>query len=534
MIGNDNAFVNQAADAAARTLTENGANAYRTTQSALVDLFASIGALRESNRMQFGRFTDMLDLSAAEDATTLAKILFYARDIRGGLGERQVFRDALEHCAKNHPEVIRPNLRKIPEYGRWDDLLALIGTPLEDEMWAFITETIKDDMCQIENGKPVSLLGKWLPSADTSSRETRKMGCYAAKKLGYTAHDYKRMVKLLRKHLPITETQISSNKWDEVKYPGVPSNAMMKYNKAFARHDAERFAQYVNDVKAGKTKINASTLYPYEIVEKVRYDKDADIYKEMWKHLPNYVDGVNDYLIIADTSGSMMGRPMDTAVGLALYFAERNKGAFKDMFLTFSSTPEFVQVPRALPLDRRICTVMNARWGGSTNLQAAFQLILDTAKKGNVPAKDMPKSLIIITDMEFDACVEATPAEPDKPATVTRILVDPMSGLRYSVEVPAPYTPPRRMRADCTFFESMQKMYAEAGYEMPNVVFWNVNSRNSTVHTKADTPNVQLVSGSSPSVFRSLTECLTMTPYEAMLKILSVDRYKDIVAGTIG
>jgi hypothetical protein len=254
----------------------------------------------------------------------------------------------------------------------------------------------------------------------------------------------------------------------------------------------------------------------------------------MWKHLPNYVDGENDYLIIADTSGSMMGRPMDTAVGLALYFAERNQGAFKDMFLTFSSTPEFVQVPRALPLDRRICTVMNARWGGSTNLQAAFQLILDTAKKGNVPAKDMPKSLIIITDMEFDACVEATPPEPDKPATVTKILVDPLSGLRYSVEVPAPYTPPRRMRADCTFFESMQKMYAEAGYEMPNVVFWNVNSRNSTVHTKADTPNVQLVSGSSPSVFRSLTECLTMTPYEAMLKILSVDRYKDIVAGTIG
>ena len=535
MIGN-NVFAAKAKEAATKTLTENGATAYSTTDSSLVDLFSAIGALRSRtgiiNPDNLARLERLIDGACAENPDILAKMIFYARDVRGGLGERQIFRDAAEYCAVNHPEIVRANLELIPEYGRWDDLFTFINTPLEDEMWAFVKRTIEADKEAVAAGKGTTLLPKWLPSADTSSKATRALGCYAAKKLGMRVYDYKRMVKALRRGMIITETQMSSNKWGEIKYPGVPSQAMAKYSNAFGRHDSDRFGAYIGDVKEGKQKINASTLYPYEIIEKLMrsYGEDEKgVCEELWKHLPNYVEGENNYLIMADTSGSMRGRPINTAIGLAIYFAERNKGPFSDMFMTFSSQPAFIGIPRNASLWEKITTVANGPWQQSTNLEAAFRLILETAKKANARPEDIPKSLIIISDMEFDQCTYAS--NPVQPQMVTKQLVDPLSGLRYTVQVPAynqSYSSYKQL--DDTFFQTMEKMFADAGYRMPNIVFWNVDSRHDTVHVKKDTPAVQLVSGQSPSVFRSMTQCLTMTPYEAMMRILDVPRYAAVRA----
>lgn len=478
----------------AHTYTENGACALNTTGGSLVDLFATVGALRSAEE---NRIHTLFSEAANEDLLMATKIAFYARDIRGGLGERQTFRTLLQYMAENYPQALRPNLDLIGVYGRYDDLYCLIGTPLEDDMWASMKKQFEEDLVNMQIGNAVSLLGKWVKTADASSAKTRELGILTAQKLGYSVREYKRCYRALRRHIGVVEQLMSRGKWDEIIYPEVSSRAMMIYRNAFQRHDGERFNGYLSSLARGEEKINAGVLYPYDLVEKYadkwwEFDcqKDA-VVEELWKNLPDYVGGEHNAMVIADTSGSMMGRPMASALGLAVYFAERNKGAYHNLFMEFSSQSK-VHKLRGNSLLEKLKNVMNdSEWGGSTNLHGAFKKVLRIAIENDVPQNEMPKSLIVISDMEIDYCGDD----------------------------------------NWDFYESVKQEYAKHGYEIPEIIFWNVYSRCDTFLADANRKGVQLVSGQSASTFRTLMSSIGLTAYELMEKTINSERYAPITIG---
>jgi hypothetical protein len=470
------------------TVTENGQRALNSTGNNCLDFFAVAGALRQADK---DRITRLFEDAYNEDALLATKTLFYLRDVRGGLGERDTFRTILNYASDNHPEAIIKNLKLIAEFGRWDDLYSLVGTYLEDAMWALIKEQLDKDITNMYAKKPVSLLAKWLKTADASSENTRKQGINTAIKLGYKVYDYKRIIKALRKYIDVTEVKMSQNKWDEINYSAVPSKAMTNYRNAFYRHDEEGFRDYTNKVVRGEEKINASTLYPYDIIEKFIYynmngidDNENKILNAQWNALPNYVEEGN-VIVMADTSGSMTGRPLNTAISLAIYFAQRNTGAYHNLWMSFSRNPKFHKI-KGKGLEQIIKSIDYRDWEMNTDLNKAMEKILEVAIKNHVAPEDLPKSLVVISDMEIDACTGEL------------------------------------------FHDHLVEMYEKAGYVLPNIIFWNVQSRHDTLHADAKRRGVQLVSGSSPSVFAHTMKIIDMTPVEAMLEILNSERYSCI------
>ncbi len=464
--------------------TENGAWAKSTTGSYLLDFFSMIGAAR---RRREDEITHMFDMAFEEDPLGAMKCLFYTRDIRGGLGERKVFRILLEHIANTYPEFIKVNLELIPEYGRWDDLYSLMPTPLEEDMCRLIRSQLDKDIQNMKDGKPISLLSKWLKKADSKNVETKMLGIYTAAKLGFTVYDYKRISNKLRRYLKVVEQTMSERRWGDIEYPSVPSKAMMNYRGAFYRHDEERFKTYLDDVASGKKKINAGTLYPYDIIEKILYrNEDNKVLEIQWENLPNYVNDLNA-LVMADVSGSMYGRPMATSIGLALYFAERNVGAYHNLFMTFSSEPQVVEV-KGKTITDKVRHIAQADWGMSTDLSKAFMKILKIAVENKCTQEEMPKALIIISDMEIDRCTDTNERE--------------------------------------LFYDTMSKKFEEAGYCMPNVIFWNVDSRHNTFLADGKAKGVQLLSGSSVHTFRNLVDSFDKTPVEMMYEVLNSERYE--------
>ena len=486
------------------TRTENGAVALNTTGTACLDLFGTIGALRKADE---DRITSLFEEAYKENPLLATKILFYARDIRGdkettGLGERRVFRIILKYAALHHPECIRPNLDLIGIYGRYDDLYELIGTPLEDDMWVAMKKQFEEDKINLEKGNVISLLAKWIKTADASSEKTRKLGIKTAHNLGYSVFEFKRIVRAMRKHIGVVEGLMSTNQWDKIKYSEVPSRAMMIYRNAFKKHDEERFTQFAQKAVIGEEKINSATLYPYDIIEKYSsegywsrnyYDgsrlskTEENILQAQWDALPNYVEAGTNAIVIADTSGSMCGRPMDTAVGLAIYFAQRNTGVYHNLWMNFSSSPSY-QTIKGKTLKQILSNINYNNWSGSTNCAAAFELILNVAIKNHVPVNEMPKSLIIISDMEFDWC----------------------GGQNW------------------TFYEEMRARFAQYGYEIPTIVFWNVDSRNDVFHADAKRKGVILCSGQSAGTFKNLIGSIGMTPIEFMNKCILSTRYEPV------
>jgi hypothetical protein len=473
------------------TRTENGAVALNTTGSKLLDFYATAGALRGADELRIQRlFADAYN----EDALLATKIAFYARDVRGGLGERQTFRTIIRYMAEYHPECLRPNLDLIGVYGRYDDMYSLIGTPLEKDMWAAMEKQFKEDLENLHADKAVSLLAKWIKTADASSKETRKLGIRTAQELGYPVYNFKRMVRALRRKIGVIESLMSAGRWNEIEYSEVPSRAMMVYRNAFQRHDEIRFEKYLDKAVKGEEKINSSTLYPYDLIEKIihygwhRLSAENDKTVEaQWKQLPNYVEEGTNAIVIADTSGSMEGRPLNSAVGLAIYFAERNKGAYHNLFMSFSTNPKFHEI-KGETLAQKVASIDASDWMNNTDLKKAFQLVLDTAVSNNVPQDEMPKSIIVISDMEIDHCDNR----------------------------------------EWTFYDLMEQRFAVHGYQIPNIVFWNVASRNDVFHADSKRKGVQLVSGQSASTFKSLMSCVGMTPVEAMLKTINSERYDAI------
>lgn len=490
------------------SLTENGAIALKSTKSPLLDLFGVLGGLRTKPELNVeNMFKNALD----EDRLLATKMMFYARNVRGGLGERKVFRTMLKFMGDNYPDVMASNIDLVGIFGRWDDLYALVGTKVEDFMWKFIGEQLREDLEDCRAGRSTSLMAKWLKSINTSSKESNRLGRLTASKLGLSLSEYRHELSFLRGYIRVTEVAMSKNAWAEIDYEAVPSLAMKNYRSAFGKHDGERFTAYIESVTKGEKKINASTLYPYDLllagklsaVSSLRrtyghftINNDA-VLEAQWKALPNYIEGDNNILVMGDTSGSMTSdgmKPLATSIGLSIYFAERNKGAFKDTFMTFSATPSVVRL-NGSTLKEKIESIPSIV--ANTNLELAFDLILKIGVDNHLPADQMPKSLVIISDMQFD---QAT-----------------MQYVSYRTQLNS-----------MSFYDSMVEKFEAKGYTMPNVVFWNVGSYSNTYTTDKNRKGVQIFSGFSQAIFKSVLASLGKTPYEAMLTTLNDPMY-DVV-----
>ena len=475
-----------------KTVTENGAATHITTESDCLDLFATIGALRrESDSEIVTRFIR----AYSENKDIAMKLLFFARDIRGGLGERRVFKVILNWLANNEPKTVRKNLEYVAEYGRFDDLLCLMSTACEKDMLDVLKAQFEADNNALKNGGEVSLLAKWLPSVNASSTETVLYAKKIAKHFGLNDVSYRKALVALRAHIRIIENNLREKDYS-FDYAKQPSKAMYKYRKAFIRNDGERYSQFLDKVTTGEAKLHASILMPYEIItpffRRNVSDEERKAINTTWISQEDFGDTENALAVI-DGSGSMYGgadpMPATVALSLGIYFAERNKGAFKNHFITFSENPQLVEIKGEDILDKvRYCHGFNEV--ANTNIQKVFELILDAAKKNSVPQDELPKKLYIISDMEFDYCAED---------------------------------------ASITNFEYAGKLFAEAGYTLPEIVFWNVASRNRQQPVTRNEQGVALVSGCTPRLF-SMVASGTMNPYAFMLEVVESERYAKIVA----
>jgi len=489
-------FVNAMESANNWKLTENEADALRSTTNDLLDLFATIGALRTRDEQDI---ESMFSKAFTEDKLLATKMSFYARNVRGGLGERHTARVIWKWLAKIYPDVMKKNLEFVPSFGRWDDMYEFVGTPAENMAWTLIRAQWNADVKADIAGENVSLLAKWLKSVNTSSKESNKLGKLTAQKIGITEKAYRKGLSKLRAKIAIVEKAMSAGDWSAIKYEGVPSKAMTNYRKAFRKHDEDGFTVYMEKVAKGEAKINASTLFPYDIIEKVMYrSENSDVLEAQWKALPNYVEGENNVLVVADVSGSMEGRPMATSVGLAMYFAERNHGVFKDKFITFSGAPDFVTL-KGNTLYERVQNAKGAHWDMNTDIEKVFKLVLDAAVDNKLSQEDLPKAIVIISDMEFDASQE-----------------DNYGGNSYGGH--------GSRKVKKYQYQQMKEWFASFGYELPRIVYWNVEARQNTFHAMPQ-DGVQFASGQATSVFKSICKNAELSAYELMIEELSAPAY---------
>jgi len=475
-----------------RTMTENGAATLQTTGSDCVDLFATIGALRSAGEQEIiTRFVR----AYAEDPDLAMKMLFYSRDVRGGLGERRVFRVILRYLADAEPESVRKNLPLISEYGRWDDLITLFGTRCWEDAVRLIRAQLAEDLASIEAGGHVSLMAKWLPSVNATNTETVKSGKRLARALNMSDREYRRTLVKLRAYIRILENALREKDYT-FDYAVQPSGAMLKYRMAFWKHDGARYAAYLKGVAEGREDMKTGTLYPYDIVQKAVMfegrDEERKTLDVTWNALENLVPQGNALCVI-DGSGSMYGGrspyPITVALSLGMYFAERNQGRFHNHFITFSEDPRLVEIKGKDLVEKvRYCETFNEV--ANTNIQKVFELILAAAVNSGLPQSEMPETLYFISDMEFDYCT-----------------VD----------------------ADMTNFEYARKLFSDHGYELPEVVFWNVQSRRRQQPVHRNEKGVLLVSGFTPRLF-GMVAGKNLNPETLMKEILLSARYAPVCA----
>lgn len=482
------------------TMTENGAVTHKTTRSDLLDMFAMGAAMR--NRSDADVIL-MFQKAYAENPIYAMRCLFYIRDVRGGQGERRFFRLAMNNWATNQPKVVKNLVKEIPEYGRWDDLFALMGTPVEKDALDFIKVQLALDI----QSKTPSLLAKWMPSENASSAKTIALGHKVRQHLGMTHKEYRKVLSTLRQRINIVERLMSENRWDEIEFDKIPSRAGLIYKNAFARRDIIK-AKYQAFAEDKTTKVNASALYPYEVVKQAIRVMDADndwcrktvaldnterlMVNKYWENLADYIkNGKFNGIVMADTSGSMTwgdGNAINAALGLAMYCAERAKGPFHNHFMTFSSQPSLIEF-EGVDFCDKVARAMRAPWGGSTNIEAAFDLLLNTAVSNHLSQDDLPEAIAIVSDMEFD-------------------------------QARGSYM--RGSSSHETLMEGIARKWATAGYKMPHLIFWNVNARQNNIPMLGNGP-ISFVSGFSPSIFETIIS--GKTGYDLMMDKLNSERY---------
>ena len=478
------------------SITENGAVGYRTTGKELLDLNFAVASLRKMGDEEvINRFMKAF----YEDQLLAMKWLFYARDIRQGIGERRLFRVVLENLVNTNPEAVIPVINLIPEYGRFDDLWCLLDN--EDSakvIYQIVDKQLKQDWDNMKANKSISLLAKWMPSINASSAKTKEYGKKLCKALEMTEREYRKSLSKLRKYLDVVEVKMSDKNWSEIKYEAVPSRANLIYNNAFLRNDEMRRREYLSKLEKGETKINASTLFPHDIVHKYCRDyqgRKNETIEALWKSLPDTVKGCGNTIVVADGSGSMnccvdfnsRVSALEVANALAIYFAEHSSGQFKDKYITFSEKPQIVNFTPGSLLCEKLRVAQAHCEVANTNIEKVFDLILTVAVNNHMTQEDLPQNILIISDMEFDMA----------------------TGQRY------------RHQKD---FDIYAQRFAAAGYKLPRLVFWNVNSRTGTIPVKENELGVALVSGFSPNIAKMVMSN-ELDPYKNLVNTLNSDRY---------
>lgn len=471
-----------------KCLTTNGAVGYATSGKKLLDLNFSVTSLRKQSEQEIiNKFMD----AYYEDPMMAMKWLFYCRDCRSGIGERRLFRVVMQHLATLKPDIVRSVLKLVSEYGRWDDMLCLLETPIKGEVEAVIIHQLSEDITNMNKGNPVSLLGKWMPSSNASSVTTKMYANMLCKAMDLTQKKYRQTLSRLRKYIDVVERKMSAKQWNEINYKAVPSRANLIYNDAFLRNDEERRREYLDALSKGKAKINASVLFPDDIVNKyysgiysttVRaLDKTLE---GLWKALPTLT--TENTLVVRDGSGSMMGKPMDVSTAMAIYMAERSTGEFHNQFITFGAKPKLISLDGMDTLREKLLKTYRETDCSNTNIKAVFDLILRTAVNNKMSQEDMPKNIVIISDMQFD-------------------------GVRFNFTQP--------------LFESIAADYAQYGYKMGRLIFWNVDEyHRNVVPIQQNELGVVLMSGYSQNLVKMVMSGET-DPYECLVKQLNDKRY---------
>lgn len=484
------------------SVTENGALGYRTTGRALLDLNFAVSSLRTRPDMDV---TGMFAAACAEDLDMAIVWMFMSRDPRGGMGERRLFRLCFRYLAREFPEKAVKLVPLIPEYGRWDDVVDLYfnvtNGAVRDALFNLISTQLNEDLVALRDNRPVSLCPKWLPSEGASSRITRAEARELQRRLGVTPRRYRIMLSSLRRRIDVVERKMSANRWGDINYEGVPSRANLNYRDAFLRHDTDRRNDFLASLKKDPSKIKASVLFPHEIVSSYnvhrwQHTNPDETLEALWNNLPNVFPGeAPNILVVADGSGSMFGTygdrapaPIDVANALAIYFAEKLPAQYHNKYITFSSRPQYVDLSGATTLLGKLEFALEHDECSSTDIHKVFQLILNTAVNNHLQQDALPETVLIISDMEFDA---------------------------------AAYI---RSRPDETLFQTIRHEYADAGYQVPHLAFWNVCSRTGTIPVRENPLGVTLVSGFSPTVMRMVISG-KLDPYDAMVDTLNDHRY---------
>lgn len=478
------------------TYTENGAAAYASSLSDCLDLFATIGALRQEDD---GDIIKRFIRAYTEDKDRAMKILFFARDIRGGLGERKTFRVILRWLANHEPQSVIRNLPHIAEFGRCDDLLTLLHTKCEREAIRHIAEILAEDLVRLDQGRNVSLMAKWLPSVNATNFDTRQEAKYLAKQLKMKEKDYRRMLTRLRAKIRIIENNLREKDYT-FSYDEQPAKALFKYRAAFVRNDGLRYDAYLDEVRKGERKMNTETLVPYEIIreltrlpyEPASKNVNKKAIQAAWDALPNYIDGRNAIAVVDGSASMYWGgnpKPADVALSLGIYFAEHSKGAFKNHFITFSERPKLVYL-RGDSIVDKVRYAMSFDECANTNIQNVFSIILKTAVKNRLSQAQMPETIYVISDMEFDDCADG---------------------------------------AEITNFARAKHAFEKEGYKLPQIVFWNVQSRNLQQPVTMNEQGVVLVSGCTPKLFEQITSG-DYSPYDFMEEVIGSQRYSCIAA----
>jgi len=487
-----------------KQLTENGAVGYMTTGKELLDLNFKTSSLRNMNEDEILR---MFLKAFYEDKLLAIKWLFFMRDAREGTGERRSFRIILNGLGYQHPTIAKELISLVPEYGRWDDLYSLMDNDvLIEPVVDFIYQQFKKDIDDCNSNKPISLLAKWLPKE--SSKKYKNIYNILLKEFDMTPKTYRQLVGKLRKYLDVVEVKMSANEWDKVNYNSVPSKANLLYKDAFLRHDEERRNEYLENLKNGNenTKINAKVLMPHEIVHNymsslydgwhLRIKSYDETLEQLWKSLPDYVDREDFSMFVRDGSGSMRSHIgntniscLDVSTALAIYFSEHCKGEYKDNFITFSNRPKVIDLSKCSSLREKIEKCYAEDDWTNTDIYKVFKLVLDVAVKNQYTQEQLPKNIVIVSDMEFDEGITT--------------------------------------RDYKTLFETIQAEYLLHGYDLPRLVFWNICSRTGTIPLKTNKNGVCLVSGFNPTIMDMVLSG-ELDPYKCLVDKLNSSRYNAV------
>lgn len=509
-----NKFMNTLKQDANFTHTENGALTHKSTGNGVLDLFAMGAAYRHRSDEDC---VFLFKKAFEEDEVYALKCLFYLRDARGGQGERRFWRVCMKWLATNNIYAARRNIKYVPEFGRWDDLYIFVGTPVQNEAFNLIKKQLALDV----DCKTPSLLAKWLKSENTSSKNSRSLGDITRKALGMSHKQYRKTLSILRKRINVLERLMSENRWDEIEFDKIPSRAGLIYKNAFARHDIEReqanAQTYANFAKDTNAKVNAKTLYPYECVhEAVKKmlrrdywswdrrnssvtmdDTDRLMINKYWDNLTDYFNGSSlNALAVVDTSASMRANdasaPINVAISLGMYCADKAKGPFAHNYVSFSRTPRLVEV-NGVDFCDKVARIYETNLCENTNIEATFDMLLNTALKSHCSQADLPQNLIVISDMEFD-----------------RARGHSFYGSNFNEG------------ACCTLMENIEKKWNAHGYKMPHLIYWNVDARQDNIPMKVKA-GVSFVSGMSPSIFQQIMT--GKTAYDLMYEVLDSERY---------